>query len=60
MAYNKHLFPVWELRFRVNKFTSELVKPFNNKILAYGMRKSYILNNPGTYNKTNLFVRKVS
>lgn len=56
---NPYLTKIYELRFRVNKFSYEIIDRYNSPVLAYGMRKKFIKENPAKYCAAKLYVRIV-
>jgi hypothetical protein len=56
---NPHIFEVYEVRFKVNKFSYEVILSTSNKSLAYGMRKKLIKEQPQKYPLNKLIVKKL-
>lgn len=47
----------YQLRFRINKHSFEVIGNYPTPSLAYGMRKKFIQEQPKTYPANKLYVR---
>lgn len=59
IAKAKLINPVFQLRFKVNRFNFEVVGNYNSPSLAYGMRKKLCQEQPERYSAQKLYVRIV-
>jgi len=51
--------PVYELRYKINKFSFEFIGRYFLPALAYGMRKKLSQESPAKYPLNKLIVRKL-
>lgn len=56
---NPNLLPVYQLQFKVNKHSIEIIGTYWNRALAYGMRKKLIQENPAKYPLQKLIVKTI-
>lgn len=56
---NPYTLPMYELRFKINKHSFEVIGRWFLPALAYGIRKKLILEQPEKYWQNKLIVRKV-